>query len=124
MKKLKSLFNSQRTAIFILLILNLLQLRYIGHMREKLKQVEIHLSNIENILVCGVATNVCCESTARDAMMLNYRALMVSDGCATASDEEHGNSLVAFYTHFGDVQNTDELCARLEASNRRNSGSS
>ena len=51
MKKLKSLFNSQRTAIFILLILNLLQLRYIGHMREKLKQVEIHLSNIENTLL-------------------------------------------------------------------------
>ena len=51
MKKLKSLLNSQRTAIFILLILNLLQLRYIGHMKEKLKQVEIHLSNIENILV-------------------------------------------------------------------------
>ena len=51
MKKLKSLLNSQRTAIFILLILNLLQLRYIGQMREKLKQVEIHLSNIENILV-------------------------------------------------------------------------
>ena len=78
-------------------------------------------NNIENILVCGVATNVCCESTARDAMMLNYRALMVSDGCATSSDEEHANSLVAFYTHFGDVQNTDELCARLEASDRRNS---
>ena len=51
MKKLKSLVNSQRTAIFILLILNLLQLRYIGYMREKLKQVEVHLSNIENILV-------------------------------------------------------------------------
>ena len=51
MKKLKSLLNSQRTAIFILLILNLLQLRYIGYMREKLKQVEVHLSNIENILV-------------------------------------------------------------------------
>jgi ureidoacrylate peracid hydrolase len=78
-------------------------------------------NSIENILVCGVATNVCCESTARDAMMLNYRALMVSDGCATASDEEHGNSLIAFYSHFGDVQNTDELCARLEASDRKNS---
>ena len=46
-------------------------------------------NGIENILVCGVATNVCCESTARDAM-LNYWALMVSDGCATSSDEEHG----------------------------------
>lgn len=75
---------------------------------------------IENILVCGVATNVCCESTARDAMMLNYRTLMVSDGCATFSDEEHAATLISFYTNFGDVQNTDELCARLEASNRRN----
>ena len=77
-------------------------------------------NGIENVLICGVATNVCCESTARDAMMLNYRTLMVSDGCATFSDEEHANALIAFYTHFGDVQNTDELCARLEASNRRN----
>ena len=51
MKKLKSLLNSQRTAIFILLILNLLQLRYMGHMREKLKQVENQLSNLENNLL-------------------------------------------------------------------------
>ena len=77
-------------------------------------------NGIETILVCGVATNVCCESTARDAMMLNYRTLMVSDGCATATDEEHANALKAFYLHFGDVQATDELCARLEASAMRN----
>ena len=51
MKKLKSLLNSQRTAIFILLILNLLQLRYMGHMREKLKQVENQLSNLKNTLL-------------------------------------------------------------------------
>ena len=51
MKKLKTLLNSQRTAIFILLILNLLQLRYMGHMREKLKLVENQLSNLEFNLV-------------------------------------------------------------------------
>ena len=51
MKRLKSLLNSQRTAIFILLILNLLQLRYMGHMREKLKHVEKQLSGFENILL-------------------------------------------------------------------------
>ncbi|GIR88856.1 MAG: hypothetical protein CM15mP87_03480 [Candidatus Neomarinimicrobiota bacterium] len=51
MKKLKSLLNSQRTAIIILLILNLLQLRYMGHMREKLKHVENQLSNLENTLL-------------------------------------------------------------------------
>ena len=77
-------------------------------------------NGVETILVCGVATNVCCESTARDAMMLNYRTLMVSDGCATSTDEEHANSLQAFYLNFGDVQATDEVIARLEASAKRN----
>lgn len=77
-------------------------------------------NGIETCLVCGVATNVCCESTARDAMMLNYRTLMVSDGCATSTDEEHENSLKAFYLNFGDVQSTDEVIARLEASAKRN----
>ena len=77
-------------------------------------------NEIETIIVTGVATNVCCESTARDAMMLNYRSLMVSDGCATMTDEEHAATLGNFYLFFGDVQSTDELLARLEASSRRN----
>ena len=95
--------------------------RYSAFVRGS-SDIELILTDnrIENILVCGVATNVCCESTARDAMMLNYRTLMVSDGCATFSDEEHANALTSFYTNFGDVQNTDELCARLEASDRQN----
>jgi len=77
-------------------------------------------ANIKTIIVTGVATNVCCESTARDAMMLNYRSMMVSDGCATATDEEHHASLSNFYIQFGDVQTTDEIIARLDASARRN----
>ena len=68
----------------------------------------------------GAIVDVCCESTARDAMMLNYRSLMVSDGCATSTDDEHAASLGNFYLNFGDVQATDELVARLEASARRN----
>jgi ureidoacrylate peracid hydrolase len=66
---------------------------------------------INTLLVTGVATNVCCESTARDAMMLNYRVLMVSDGCAAATDAEHAAALGTFYLFFGDVQTTDELVA-------------
>jgi len=50
MKKLRSLFNSQRTAIFILLILNLLQLRYLGFMQVKIKDVEKKLSSIEKFI--------------------------------------------------------------------------
>ncbi|MDP6170416.1 MAG: hypothetical protein QF780_10445 [Candidatus Marinimicrobia bacterium] len=50
MKRLKALFNSQRTAIFILLVLNLLQLRYLGLMQMKLNEVEKKLSLIEEHL--------------------------------------------------------------------------
>ena len=56
-------------------------------------------NEIENVVICGVAEDICC---------------------AISPDEEHGTTLIAFYTSFGDVQNTDELCSRLEASNRRN----
>ena len=50
MKRLRSLFNSQRTAIFILLILNLLQLRYLGFIQMNIKDVQERLIQIEEIL--------------------------------------------------------------------------
>ena len=70
-------------------------------------------ARIDTLLVTGVATNVCCESTARDAMMLGFRVAMVSDGCAGFSDAQHAATLDNFYLFFGDVQTTDELCALL-----------
>ena len=68
---------------------------------------------IDTLIITGVCTNVCCESTARDAMMLNYRAVMVSDACATVTDAEHAAALGNFYLFFGDVQSTDEVVERL-----------
>lgn len=70
---------------------------------------------IETVLIAGTMTSVCCDSSARDAMMLNFRTLMVSDACATASDEEHAAALGLFYSTFGDVLSTDELVAELRA---------
>ncbi len=68
---------------------------------------------IDTILVTGTVTNVCCESTARDAMMLDYRVIMLSDGNASLTDEEHAASLNNFMIFFGDVMTTDEAAARL-----------
>ena len=59
-------------------------------------------------------TNVCCESSARDASMLNFRTIMVSDGNAANSQAEHNASLSAFYNTFGDVMDTDMIIAALE----------
>jgi ureidoacrylate peracid hydrolase len=64
---------------------------------------------IDTVIVTGTATGVCCESTARDAMMRGFHTIMVSDGNAAHSDEEHRASLTAFYLTFGDVMTTDEV---------------
>jgi len=71
------------------------------------------------VLVAGTLTNVCCESTARDAMMLDYRVVMVSDCNATLSDETHANSLNNFVVYFGDVMTTDETLSRLVPADKR-----
>jgi ureidoacrylate peracid hydrolase len=48
---------------------------------------------IDTLIIVGTATNVCCESTARDAMMLNYKVFFVSDANACRTDEEHNATL-------------------------------
>jgi nicotinamidase-related amidase len=83
--------------------------------------IERHLRdrNIDTLLITGTATNVCCESSARDAMMLNFKVVMVSDGCATDTDEQHNASLSAFYGQFGDVQSVDEALQSLERGDKK-----
>ncbi len=71
---------------------------------------------IETLVFTGVATNVCVESSARDAMMLNFRTLMISDACATKTDAEHNATLAIFHTRFGDVREAGEVIAMLEKS--------
>lgn len=70
---------------------------------------------IDTVLITGTLTNVCCESTARDAMMLNFRTIMVSDANAAMTDAEHNASLIAFYLAFGDVQQAAQIEAALQA---------
>src|SRR5262249_6054664 len=63
--------------------------------------------------ITGTVTNVCCESSARDANMTNFRTIMVSDSNAALSQEQHDASLSAFYNTFGDVMDTDMIISAL-----------
>jgi ureidoacrylate peracid hydrolase len=67
----------------------------------------------DTVLITGTVTNVCCESSARDANMTNFRTIMVSDANAAASQAEHDAALAAFYNVFGDVMDTDMVIERL-----------
>jgi ureidoacrylate peracid hydrolase len=68
---------------------------------------------LDTLLITGVATSTCCESTARDASMWGYRTIMVSDGNADQTEALHNHTLGKFLVTFGDVQSTDDLIARL-----------
>jgi ureidoacrylate peracid hydrolase len=68
----------------------------------------------DTVLITGTVTNVCCESSARDANMMNFRTVMVSDGNAALTQTEHDASLTAFYATFGDVMDTDMIIAALD----------
>jgi ureidoacrylate peracid hydrolase len=76
---------------------------------------QLRQRTIDTLIVTGTGTGTCCESTARDAMMLNFATIMISDGNACSSDEEHNASLTAFYRNFGDVMTTDEVIGYIEA---------
>jgi ureidoacrylate peracid hydrolase len=86
-------------------------------------EATLRARGIDTILVAGTVTGVCCESTARDAMMLNFRAVMVTDANAAMTDEDHNASLRAFYLSFGDILSTDQIVSHLRTKNAARSAS-
>jgi len=64
---------------------------------------------IEDLVVCGIMTNLCCESTVRDAYYRDYRVFFPADATGSVSEEMHRASLLnlaygfAFVTTAGEV---------------------
>ncbi|MCD6042113.1 MAG: isochorismatase [Burkholderiales bacterium] len=84
----------------------------LAHGASTLERVLRNLG-VDTVLVAGTKTNVCCDSTARDAMMLDFKSVLVSDCCAALSDDEHLASLETFIQQFGDVMSADEVLASM-----------
>lgn len=72
-------------------------------------------NDIESVLIAGVATSTCCESTAREASMWGWRTVMLSDCTADATPEQHLNTLGKILTLFGDVRSSQEMIELLSA---------
>jgi nicotinamidase-related amidase len=68
---------------------------------------------VTHVLVGGTVTNVCCESTARDAMMMDYATVMVDDALSAVTLQEHEHSLQNWLLFFGDVLGTHDVMQRL-----------
>jgi ureidoacrylate peracid hydrolase len=75
---------------------------------------QLHQQGIDTVIITGTVTNVCCESSARDALMQNFNVVMAHDGNAALTDEDHNASMSAIAQTFGDVMSTSDVIALLQ----------
>ena len=66
------------------------------------------------LIITGTLSNVCCEATARDAMLMNYDTVFVSDANGARSDDEHLATLVNMLQFFADVRTAEEVVRLVE----------
>jgi isochorismate hydrolase len=69
---------------------------------------------IQDLIISGVMTNLCCETTARDAFMRDYRVFFLIDGTATGRSELHLATLKNFGFGFAYLITCDELIQTLK----------
>jgi ureidoacrylate peracid hydrolase len=69
----------------------------------------LQADGMNTVIVTGTLTNVCCESTARDAMQRNYRTIMAPDANAALSNEAHAATLESLAFAFADLRSVEEI---------------
>jgi ureidoacrylate peracid hydrolase len=82
--------------------------RYSAFINTRLDSV-LRTMKVENIIVLGVATSVCVESTARHGYMLDYHCVFVSDCSASYDQAAHDMTLQVHRKHFGLVATSQEI---------------
>ncbi len=71
--------------------------------------------SVSQIIVTGISTNMCVETTAREAADRGYAVTLVKDACATTHADLHASTLRNFARLFGRVRDTDHILAELAA---------
>lgn len=75
--------------------------------------LELRRRGIRTLVLCGIATNLGVESTARDAFERGYDQVFVEDAMAARSLEEHRHAVKVVFPRIGRVRATDEVIASL-----------
>jgi len=72
-------------------------------------EIVLRSLKIEDLVVAGLMTNLCCESTARDAFYRDYRVFFLADGTGSVNEEMHLASLLNLAFGFAYVTVTNEI---------------
>jgi len=74
----------------------------------------LHNLGIRSLFLCGVYTNECVETTARDACDLGYFVTLVDDACATVTPELHRASIATLRDRYARIALADEVIVEVE----------
>lgn len=85
--------------------------RYNAFLRTDLEE-RLRALGVDHVVCCGVLTNVCVESTAREAFQRDFDVTLVDDACQARSAEIHAATLANIARHFGRVATVADILAR------------
>ncbi len=66
---------------------------------------------VEDVVVCGITTNCCVETTVRDAAQRDFRTFVLADATAEWEDDRHAAALKTMGILFAHLLTTDQLAA-------------
>jgi nicotinamidase-related amidase len=69
---------------------------------------------VEDLVITGIMTNMCCESTARDAYFRDYRVFFLADGTGSINEEMHLASLLNLSFGFAYVTTADGIISDIK----------
>ena len=75
----------------------------------------LRLCEVTQVVVCGVATSIGVESTARQAHELGFHVALVTDAMTDLDAEAHANSLQRIFPRLGETGSTGQLLQLLQA---------
>lgn len=76
-------------------------------------EIVLRCLKIEDLVITGIMTNMCCESTARDAFYRDYRVFFLADGTGSINEDMHLASLLNLAFGFACVTKADRIIAEL-----------
>jgi nicotinamidase-related amidase len=86
----------------------ILKHRYSAFYNTDLETI-LRVMKVEDLVISGIMTNLCCESTARDAYYRDYRVFFPADGTGSVTEEMHLASLLNLSYGFAYVTETDAI---------------
>ena len=75
--------------------------------------LQLRRRNLATIVICGIATEIGVESTARDAYEHGYEIVFASDAMTGISSESHAYSIERIFPRIGRVRSTEQIIAAL-----------